>query len=408
MTNVVDFVWIAFRNLSRSHVRTFLTMLGIFIGIAAVVSLVAISQGLKDSIQAQFDKIGADKLYISVKNTNFGVGSDISSVKLTTEDLDRVKKSQNVKTAIAYNIKAATVTVGFENGVHYLIDIPDTADERELAIALNSLEVTTGKMMRKNDPDQVVIGAELAKPGLYSKTLGVGTKILVNGRQFQVAGIWKKVGDPGTDSSVFMSQKTLRELINEPKLVTVIVAQSAKGANPLTVAETVKKNLRSFRNVKEGDEDFEVQTPDDILRSLNTVLDIIQVVLVGVAVISLVVGGIGIMNTMYTATLERTTEIGVMKAIGARNSDIMVQFLVEAGFLGMAGGIIGVALGAGIAYLVQIIASFYLGSNLLHVYFPWYLIVGALTFAFVVGSLSGALPAWQASKLPPVEALRYE
>jgi putative ABC transport system permease protein len=383
-------------------------MLGIFIGIAAVVSLVAISQGLKDSIQAQFDKIGADKLYISVKNTNFGVGSDISSVKLTTEDLDRVKKSQNVKTAIAYNIKAATVTVGFENGVHYLIDIPDTADERELAIALNSLEVTTGKMMRKNDPDQVVIGAELAKPGLYSKTLGVGTKILVNGRQFQVAGIWKKVGDPGTDSSVFMSQKTLRELINEPKLVTVIVAQSAKGANPLTVAETVKKNLRSFRNVKEGDEDFEVQTPDDILRSLNTVLDIIQVVLVGVAVISLVVGGIGIMNTMYTATLERTTEIGVMKAIGARNSDIMVQFLVEAGFLGMAGGIIGVALGAGIAYLVQIIASFYLGSNLLHVYFPWYLIVGALTFAFVVGSLSGALPAWQASKLPPVEALRYE
>ena len=408
MTKVTDFVWIAFRNLGRSHLRSFLTMLGIFIGIAAVVSLVAISQGLKDSIQTQFDKIGADKLYISIKNTNFGVGADISSVKLTTADVDVVKRSKNVKLALAYILKGVKVTIGDETGFYYVMNMPDKADERQLAIALNSLELASGKLMGKNDQAEVVLGADIAKPGAFAKTVGLGTKILINGREFKVAGIWKKMGDPSTDGGIFMSDSTVRDLFNDPTLVTMIVAQTASGADPLQVADGISKDLRSFRNVRKGDEDFEVQTPDDILQSLNQVLDIIQVVLVGVAVISLVVGGIGIMNTMYTATLERTTDIGVMKAIGARNSDILLLFLVEAGFLGIAGGIVGIVLGAGIAYLVQIGASFYLGSSYLHVYFPWYLIVGTLLFSFVVGSLSGALPAWQASKLQPVEALRYE
>jgi putative ABC transport system permease protein len=106
--------------------------------------------------------------------------------------------------------------------------------------------------------------------------------------------------------------------------------------------------------------------------------------------------------------LERTNEIGVMKAVGARNSDILALFVVEAGFLGVVGGLVGIGLGAAIAYVASVAANYSLGSDYLIIYFPWYLIAGTLLFAFVIGSLSGALPAWQASKLQPVEALRYE
>ena len=124
--------------------------------------------------------------------------------------------------------------------------------------------------------------------------------------------------------------------------------------------------------------------------------------------ISLLVGGIGIMNTMYTAVLERTKEIGVMKAIGARNSDILLLFLIESGFLGLAGGIIGIGIGAGISKTVEFVGQQMLGSPLLRASFPSWLIIGALVFAVSIGMASGLLPARQASSLQPVDALRYE
>ncbi len=408
MTSVIDVVVLAGHNILRSRLRSFLTMLGIFIGIAAVVSLVALSQGLKDSIQAQFDKIGADKVFVSIKNSNFGMFADLSSVRLTEADVERVRKTPGIKTAGIFLIKGAGISHHEETGTFFVINLPDDAAERELMVAVQSMEVIEGKMIRKNDPNQVIVGSDIYKQGTFEKHVGIGSKITINGRQFEVAGLLKRVGDPGTDGSVYMSERTMREVFNDPDSVSTIFAQTTKGEDPLAVAENVKRRLRSFRGVDEGNEDFDVQTPNDILETLNTILNIIQVVLVGVSVISLIVGGIGIMNTMYTAVLERTTEIGVMKAIGARNSDILKLFVTEAGFLGVVGGIIGIGLGAAIAYLASVAANYYIGSDYLIIYFPWYLIVGTLLFAFVIGSISGALPAWQASKLQPVEALRYE
>ncbi len=132
----------------------------------------------------------------------------------------------------------------------------------------------------------------------------------------------------------------------------------------------------------------------------------VQVLLVGIAAISLLVGAIGILNTMYTAVLERRREIGIMKAIGARNSDVLYIFLVESGLLGLTGGIIGLLLGVGIAKLIQLIAYLALGESLIQATIPIWLIIGSLTFAFLIGALSGTLPARQASLLHPVDALR--
>jgi len=138
------------------------------------------------------------------------------------------------------------------------------------------------------------------------------------------------------------------------------------------------------------------------------VLDIVQAVLVGIAAISLLVGGIGIMNTMYTSVVERTKEIGIMKAIGARNEDILYIFLFEAGLLGLVGGLIGVIIGFGLSKGAEYIATISLGTNLLQASVDIWLVLGALLFSFVVGIASGVLPAYQASKLKPVDALRYE
>ena len=144
------------------------------------------------------------------------------------------------------------------------------------------------------------------------------------------------------------------------------------------------------------------------LRFLGTVLNIITAFLLGVAGISLLVGSIGIANTMYTSVLERTKEIGVMKAIGAKNSDVLYIFVIESGILGLVGGAIGIFFGIGVGKIIEYIAVNQLGINLLKVVFPWYLIVGCLLFAFVIGSLSGLLPARQGSKLKPADTLRHE
>jgi len=166
--------------------------------------------------------------------------------------------------------------------------------------------------------------------------------------------------------------------------------------------------LRRSRGLKEGNEDFEVSTTEELMKAFNTLLNIVQGVLVGIALISLVVGGIGIMNTMYTAVLERTKEIGILKAVGAQNRDILSLFLVESGILGLAGGAIGVLLGMGFSKLVELVATMALQTKLLQAYFPWYLTLGSLAFSFLVGTVSGILPAYQASRQKPVDALRYE
>ena len=153
--------------------------------------------------------------------------------------------------------------------------------------------------------------------------------------------------------------------------------------------------------------DFEVQTPQQIVETFGIVLFAVQAVIVGIAFISLIVGGIGITNTMYTAVMERTKEIGIMKSIGARNSDIFKLFFIESGILGMAGGIIGIILGFGLGKLVENAGRTILGTELLTPVFSPLLIISALLFSFLVGSISGLMPALQASKLNPVDALRF-
>ena len=253
-----------------------------------------------------------------------------------------------------------------------------------------------------------MIGYTLANKEVFGKKMRIGNKVVLDDVKFDIVGVLKRVGDPFADSGIIISEADARLLLNESEAYSYLIAQSAKTENPEVVGKRIEKAIRRDRHQKEGKEDFKVETASDLIASFNVVLNIIQVVFVGIAAISLLVGGIGIMNTMFTAVLERTREIGVMKAIGARNSDVLGLFLIESGLLGLAGGVIGVILGAAISKGVEFGANTAFGPGTIHASFPPALIIGALLFSFVIGAISGVLPARRASKLKPVEALRYE
>ena len=191
--------------------------------------------------------------------------------------------------------------------------------------------------------------------------------------------------------------------ISPPSLKCSLIMGKIKSRNT-----KIEEKLRKYKGQKEGEEDFYVQTFEEIMAMFGSVINILNGILVLIALISLFVASVNITNTMYTAVLERTKEIGIMKSVGAKNSDILTLFLIESGLLGLVGGLIGVGVGAGIGKSVEYIALTQLGTPFLQASISLELVLGALLFSFVVGSFSGVLPAIQASRMRPVEALRHE
>ncbi len=403
---LTEYFKLAFRNIGKRKKRTALTMLGVFIGIAAVVALVSLGQGLQQTINAQFEKVGADKIFVQAKEIGFG--GQFAPGQLRERELDIVGDVHGVAEVIGLLFRGVQIEFNDLQRTHFAISNPESSKEVELARAANTWVALSGRLLTHRDKEKAVVGYNLAYKQPFRKNIGVGDKVIISGRVFDVVGVLERVGDPNADSGIVLPEADLRLVLDEPEAFSYIIAQSAKGVNPDDVAERVEKAIRRDRHQKEGKEDFAVQTSSELIASFNTVFNIIQVVFVGIAAISLLVGGIGIMNVMFTAVLERTREIGVMKAIGARNSDVLWLFLIESGLLGVAGGIIGIIIGAGIAKGVEFGANTAFGPGTITAVFPIWLIAGALVFSFVVGALSGVLPARRASKLRPVEALRYE
>jgi putative ABC transport system permease protein len=400
-----DLVKMAVRNVGKRKKRAALTMVGIFIGIAAVVALVSLGQGLQDTINAQFEKVGADKLLIQPKDPGL-YGGEQSPGALDKDDKRLIERVAGVSLAAGYFYRPMKIEFDGVQKTVFVPSIPDDAREAELVKKWFLIEAESGRELSHKDKKKAMIGYNVAYKNALVKNVKVGQKILVEGVSFEVVGVIKRVGDPTLDGGVLISEPDIRELLNESNLYTQIVAQAV--GNPDVVAESVEKRLRRSRGLDEGKEDFRVQSSTELIESFNAVFNIIQVVFVGIAAISLLVGGIGIANVMFTAVLERTREIGVMKAIGARNKDVMLMFLVESGFLGLVGGIIGILIGMGISKVVEIGANTAFGPGTIYASYSPFLIVGMMIFSVGLGALSGVLPARRASKLKPVEALRYE
>jgi putative ABC transport system permease protein len=403
---IIDYLIMALRNLRKRRLRTWLTVLGIFIAVATIFILISLSLGLQNAVTEQFRTLGSDKIIIMPKGLA-GVPGSGGAVELTIKDVGAVKKVSGVKDVAYFTINNVKIEFNSQQRYYLAIGVPlDDLKVYQTVIEASGLKIDEGRFIEKEDSFDIMIGSQYKT--VFSKPVKVGDKIKLNGHDFNVVGILKTIGNPSDDQSIYLPFKTAQEFFSTNDRVDEIFIQIDAGSNITSVADKVEVKLRKFRGVTEKTQDFSILTPEELLSSIGTILNIITAFLAGIAAISLIVGGIGIANTMYTSVLERTREIGTLKAIGAKNKDILTIFLIESGLLGLVGGIIGVIIGIAIGELTGYIAVVYLATNLLRPAFPAYLIIGSLLFSFLIGSASGFFPALQAAKLRPVEALRYE
>jgi len=401
----LDEVRYSLESLIHKKMRSFLTTLSILIGIMAVFALISFGLGIRDYANRLAEDMGKDKLFMMPKG--FGPSASDTSFMISQEDLDFVAKIQGVKEISGLYYGIAEIEHGKE--LRYVDMMGYDTTKSEFVRSSMTVDIAEGRMLKKGEIGKVVLGYNyLVEDKIFSKPLHIGDKVTINNEPFEVVGFFESIGTPTDDQNVYISYESFEKMKPELKgRYAQAIIQAAPGFDPAELADKISEKLRRHKGLKEGEEDFFVQTFEDVIQTFGTIINIINGVLVLIALISVVVAAVNIMNTMYTSVLERTKEIGIMKAIGARNNDILNIFLLESGVLGLFGGLLGVFFG----FLVAKVGEFFAanaGLGLLKPIFPWYLIAGCLLFAFLVGAGSGLMPARQAAAQKPVDSLRYE
>ncbi|MEK6888590.1 MAG: ABC transporter permease [Nanoarchaeota archaeon] len=403
---IKSYFFLALQNLKHRGLRSTLTLLGIFIGIAAVVSLISLGNGLQEAITGQFSTLSADRLLVQNQGTGFGPPGSTSVDKMNEHDLKIIEGVSGVDRAIVRILRVGKFEYNKVAMFEYIGSVPEKQDDIDYMYDSFEMEADSGKLLGALDTGLVLLGSDFAESGRYDKDIRVGSILKIQDKEFKVIGFLKKMSSFQFNSAIFMLEEDMTDLYNIGDEFDFIVVQVDDKDNIDRVANDISEKLRRDRKEKQGEEDFSVQTPIQALGAVNTILNIINIIVVGIAAISLLVGGIGITNTLFTSVLERTKEIGTLEAIGAKNKDVLSIFLIESALLGFVGGVVGIILGLALAFGVSALANNALGSTILDVQISYPLILSALAFSCLIGIISGLVPAFQASKLKPVEALR--
>jgi len=400
---VKDYINLAVINLKHRRLRSWLTILGIVIGIAAVSSLVSINQGLMEAINSQFESMGTNTIMIlpGTEGSTSPILNMLGS-PLKMSDNDVVENVPGVDYSIPLYYKAVNVEFRGDKKSIFMYAIP-SKDGEKLTDLFASVGLKEGRSLKRGDMYKAIVGYNVYK-NVFNDKVSVGSYIKIEGKKFKVIGIMNEIGNRMDDNQISIPLEAAREIFGESDRIDMIMVKVEEGRNVEDVAKAIKLKLKNHR----GTEDFQVLTSKELLERAKTILGLVSIVFIAVAAISLVVGGIGIMNTMYMAVVERTRHIGVMKAVGARDVDIMMIFLLESGIIGLIGGLIGLSIGLGFAKIVEVYAASAMQTKLLKASFDPLLIVGSLAFSFIVGVISGVMPARAAAKMNPVDALRYE
>jgi putative ABC transport system permease protein len=300
---IFDYFKLSVGSLRRRRVRSWLTMVGIFIGIAAVVSLISISQGMQEAINQQFQKIGSNRIMIRPGGGSFTqLGSAMTTGKLTESDVDLVRKVDGVEFSTGVLSKIARVE--FNEQVKYVtvFGVATDSSTGKYISEVGLFDIENGRQLKSTDKHAAVVGYNVAED-MFDKKIGIGSKVKIEGEYFEVVGTQKKVGTGVHDAIIRIPLDNARTLLEEPEEFSTIFVKVATGFEPAEVGDKIRAEMRKDRDLKKGEEDFNVQTAEQVVGTFKSVLAMVQVFLIGIAAISLIVGGIGIMNTMYTSVL---------------------------------------------------------------------------------------------------------
>lgn len=395
----------AFTNFGRNRVRTILTSLGILIGVFAVVVLIALGVGLKNYIQGQFESLGSNLLFVlpgKVLGSNGQFQNDqnsrISGTTFDEKTMNSLKRGLSVDYVVPLYTKGVTAESQGQS------QSGSVFASNEDVFTIFNLEAGNGVLFNAADVGKkaksVVIGSKIATELFGETESAVGKKIVLEGQRFNVIGVTKEkggggFGGPDFDSGIYMPYTTSFGGLNTDRKFAAIYLGVSKDSDIDGVKNTAEKIL--LERYKK--DDFSIVKQTEILNAITSIFGIVNTVLVAIGSISLIVGGIGIMNIMYANVTERTKEIGVRRAIGATKRDVLMQFLAESVLLSLIGGVGGLALATLVVVIVQ--RFFPLAINTFSV-------IVALGISSAIGVFFGVFPARRAANLAPIEAIRYE
>jgi len=327
---IKDNLRVVHSSLKRRKLRSWLTLVGILIGITAVITLISLGEGIRGAVTSQFDFLNPEVLTIRADGITMAPPGTGVSNPLQEKYLKDIQKIKGVDLAIGRIIENAQIKFNGRSHFSIAISFPKNGD-KDIIKKIVQLEIEKGNMLDSSDTYRIVVGSDYSKSDMFGKAVELRDELEIEGKKFKVKGILEKKGSFIVDHSVIINEDPLKDLYNHEDTYELIVVKVESESEIAQVKERLEKYLRKERDVDEGEEDFTVSSPEETLKSLDSTLFGIQLFIYLIAAISILVGGIGIANTMYTSVLERTRDIGVMKAIGAKDSQITVLFLLESG-----------------------------------------------------------------------------
>jgi len=370
-------------------------------GITTIFIFVSFGLGLYKYIDDISSGSSADKILIQPKG--IGLGGMDTTFSFSEDDLQAVERTSGVYEATGTYFKVVEVKQNKKIGYSYLISYDP---KKPLLLELSDLNIAKGRQLKSGDRG-ILLGYNYMIPDkIFSKAYSLNQNIEINGIKLKIIGFFKPVGNPQDDAQAYVTNDLMEELFDGNLSYNWIVAK-VDVSKIDNVVKNVERSLRKERGIEEGKEDFYAQSFDDMIASYSSILDIVVGFVILIALISVLVSSINTANTMITSVLERTKEIGIIKSLGGKNSEVFSIFLFESSFLGFIAGGIGVALGWFFSFIGGKIISA-LGYSFLSPYFPAGLFFACISFAVLTGAISGVIPAIKASKTNPVETLRYE
>nr|CBH38941.1 putative macrolide ABC transporter, permease protein [uncultured archaeon] len=389
---------LAFRSIRERKARSILTVLGIAVGIAAIVSLMSVGYGMEHAITGELTEM-ADM--ISVMPGEIRGASYVERGSFTDRDVSDLQRIGGIMDISTMTYDAAEVEYRNKNVPIFVFG----GDTKELeGFYVEPVGLKEGRWLRENDYKGCVIGYRVAND-FFDEVIHVNDKLVINDDKFIVVGVFEK-GDMlysnDVDRNIFLTLRAAKEVLQTDEIKYIIVR-----VYDIDEAEGIAEEIEERINDNHGLDDFAMaMTMGSMIEMMEDIFNIIRGVLVGIAAIALIVASIGIMNTMLMSVMERTHEIGVMKAIGAKSSDVLSLFLLESSMVSLVGGVIGCLLGWIVAKVLSFLGSTASGLEIAAIVKPE-VILGGIAVALIVGVLSGFYPARKASKMSPVEAVRY-